>query len=120
MTQIQKLNQSEVCADRLEKLDIHERVMNPVQKPKTTPRTIDNCSRAMREPRTSGGLISAMYKGASMLEQNICISTVEGLTRTDSHLNAPTPIPPMARPMKMWLRFCAAHWNAEPMQNMTE
>ena len=44
------------------------RVKKPAQKPRTAPRTIANCSRAMREPRTSGGLISAMYNGESMLQ----------------------------------------------------
>ena len=44
-----------------------ERVINPVQNPNTTPETIANCSNAMSEPRSSGGLISAMYNGESML-----------------------------------------------------
>ena len=43
------------------------RVKNPVQKPSTAPRTMENCSRAISEPRTSGGLISAIYSGASIL-----------------------------------------------------
>lgn len=47
--------------------NVLERVMKPVQNPKTTPRTIENCSSAISEPRTSGGLISAMYSGESML-----------------------------------------------------
>lgn len=40
--------------------DVLSLVMNPVQNPNTTPRTIENCSSAINEPRTSGGLISAM------------------------------------------------------------
>lgn len=47
--------------------DLLSRVKNPAQKPKTTPRTIASCSSDMSEPRISGGLISAMYKGESML-----------------------------------------------------
>jgi len=43
------------------------RVKNPVQKPITQPRTIENCSSASNDPLVSGGLISAMYKGESML-----------------------------------------------------
>jgi len=43
------------------------RVKKPVQNPSTHPSTIENCSRASNDPRTSGGLISAMYKGDSML-----------------------------------------------------
>ena len=36
------------------------RVRNPIQNPKTTPRTIASCSIARSDPRSSGGLISAM------------------------------------------------------------
>ena len=43
------------------------RVKNPVQKPITQPRTIENDSSASNDPLVSGGLISAMYKGESML-----------------------------------------------------
>ena len=42
-------------------------VINPVQNPRTHPRTIENCSSASNEPRISGGLISAIYNGESML-----------------------------------------------------
>lgn len=52
----------------------HEREKNPAQNPRTTPRTMASCSRAMSEPRTSGGLISAMYKGESMLKARVNIS----------------------------------------------
>ena len=47
--------------------DLLFRVRNPVQKPRTHPRTMENCSNANSDPRTSGGLISAMYKGESVL-----------------------------------------------------
>lgn len=47
--------------------DLPFRVENPVQKPITQPRTIENCSSASNDPLVSGGLISAMYKGESML-----------------------------------------------------
>ena len=47
--------------------DAQSRVKNPVQNPSTAPKTMANCSRAIKEPRTSGGLISAMYKGDNML-----------------------------------------------------
>lgn len=46
---------------------LQSRVKNPVQNPKTTPNTIASCSSDMSDPRTSGGLISAMYRGESML-----------------------------------------------------
>ena len=36
------------------------RVRNPSQNPKTTPRTIASCSIDKSDPRSSGGLISAM------------------------------------------------------------
>ena len=78
-----------ICTPRGIRQDIGpgmERVMKPVQKPNTTPRTMDSCSSARSEPLTSGGLISAMYSGESML-------------------SAPTPIPPIARPKKRWKRF---------------
>ena len=42
-------------------------MIKPVQKPTTQPTTIDSCSRAIKDPRTSGGLISAMYTGVSVL-----------------------------------------------------
>ena len=49
------------------KLNILDRVMKPVQNPNTTPSTMESCSRAISEPRTSGGLISAIYRGESIL-----------------------------------------------------
>ena len=36
------------------------RVKKPVQNPRTAPRTMANCSRAISDPLTSGGLISAI------------------------------------------------------------
>jgi hypothetical protein len=42
-------------------------VINPVQNPTTHPKTIESCSSASNEPRISGGLISAIYNGESML-----------------------------------------------------
>jgi hypothetical protein len=50
------------------------RVKKPSQNPATTPKTIDSCSSAMSDPRSSGGLISAMYKGESMLKRS-CVRT---------------------------------------------
>ena len=46
---------------------IQSRVKNPVQKPRTTPETMASCSKAIRDPLTSGGLISARYSGESIL-----------------------------------------------------
>ena len=54
------------------------RVKNPVQNPTTHPRTIEKCSSASNEPRTSGGLISAMYKGESILRAIIGSSGLKG------------------------------------------
>jgi hypothetical protein len=53
--------------------NVLDRVKNPAQNPKTTPRTMDSCSRAIREPRTSGGLISAMYRGLNMLQLSVSV-----------------------------------------------
>ena len=49
------------------KSDLLFRVKKPVQNPSTHPRTMENCSSANSDPRTSGGLISAIYKGESVL-----------------------------------------------------
>lgn len=56
----------------MRKHNILERVANPVQNPNTTPNTMDNCSSAISDPLTSGGLISAMYSGDSMLRRSQC------------------------------------------------
>jgi hypothetical protein len=64
--------------------------MKPAQKPKTTPRTIANCSRAMRDPRTSGGLISAIYSGESILRE-------AHQFQVDGKVCAPTSTRPLLR-----------------------
>jgi hypothetical protein len=57
------------------------RVKNPVQNPTTHPRTIENCSRASIEPRVSGELISAMYKGETILCHRSARRTVKRFGR---------------------------------------
>lgn len=58
----QKLHPRELRSDELICQAFHPllRVRNPIQNPKTTPRTIESCSIAKSDPRSSGGLISAM------------------------------------------------------------
>ena len=100
------------------------RVENPVQKPITQPRTIENCSSASNDPLVSGGLISAMYKGESMLRHeryktrrpvsNVLDGTSRGRSRP--YLSAPTPRPPMALPAVICVKDFAHVCKAEPMQ----
>jgi len=110
---------TEIMPTSSKKISLQLRVRKPVQKPRTTPKTIENCSNAMSDPRTSGGLISAMYRGANIL-------ATRRVNRNDEswcmmpHLRAPTPTPPIARPMNKWLSCWAKHWNVEPIQKMTD
>lgn len=98
------------------------RVKKPVQNPTTHPRTIENCSRASNEPRVSGELISAMYKGESMLCHQKCqkglSNVLDGTSRGQVrlYLSAPTPRPPMALPAVICVNERAHVCKAEPMQ----
>lgn len=60
---------------------VRDRVKKPVQNPRTTPRTMENCSSAVKEPRSSGGDISAMYKGDRVL----CCNNVQVPVRRNIH-----------------------------------
>ena len=77
-----------------------DRVANPIQKPNTTPSTIESCSNATSAPRVSGEAISPINRGHSML-------------------NAPIPIPPMARPKPSVQALLAFVWRSEPTQKTT-
>ena len=108
--------------------DLPFRVENPVQKPITQPRTMENCSSASNDPLVSGGLISAMYKGESMLrqgkkttrqEEEACVKTFWTVTwrgRSKPYLSAPTPRPPTALPAVICVKDVAHVCKAEPMQ----
>jgi hypothetical protein len=85
---------------------------------------MENCSNANNEPRTSGGLISAIYKGQSMLRsfrmprRQACQPFWTGKSRGQVrlYLSAPTPRPPMALPPVICVKDCAHVCKAEPMQ----
>lgn len=53
-----------LAADKIYSRFLHRK---PNQKPTPAPVTIDSCSRAINDPRTSGGLISAIYRGDNIL-----------------------------------------------------
>jgi hypothetical protein len=96
--------------------DLLFRVRKPVQKPRTHPRTMENCSSARIDPRTSGGLISAMYKGESVLRVGWTIECFERRKPRRPYLNAPTPMPPIALPPVSCVKERAHVCNAEPTQ----
>ena len=77
-----------------------DRVANPTQNPNTTPSTIESCSNATSAPRVSGEAISPINRGHNML-------------------NAPIPIPPMARPKPSVQVPLATVCRSEPIQKTT-